>query len=66
MTTEQKYAELLKEVGELLHEKNNKIIVQKFQIEELERQLRTAQDTIIQLNIELNKEYAKNEVQHSN
>ena len=46
MNAEQKYGEVIKELGDVLHKKNNEIMVQKFQIEELTRLLK-AVDTYV-------------------
>lgn len=43
MTTEQKYAEVLKELGELLQSKNTTIQVQSWQIDSLKKQLAVAE-----------------------
>lgn len=40
MTESQKYSELLKEVGQLLKEKNDRIAVLEWQIEGLERKVK--------------------------
>lgn len=39
MTSEQKYAELLKELGEILMRKNDKISVLEWQVEDLKKKL---------------------------
>ena len=44
MTTEQKYSEVLKELGELLANKNCTISTQKWQIEELTAKLAAAEE----------------------
>lgn len=46
MTDEQKYAELLREIGRLIHEKNDTLIIQQFQIDDLKKQLADAKKRI--------------------
>lgn len=46
MTDEQKYAELLREIGKLIHEKNDMLIIQQFRIDDLKRQLAESQKHI--------------------
>lgn len=49
MTDEQKYAELLKEIGQNIREKNDQICVLQIRLSNLERELKTANETIIEL-----------------
>lgn len=57
MNAEQKYGEVIKELGDVLQKKNNEIIVQKYQIEELTRLLKAAEEKIEKLR----KENTENE-----
>lgn len=41
---EKKYSTLLQEIGELLERKNNEIVVLKYQLEELKKKLRDAEN----------------------
>ena len=43
MTTEQKYLEVLKALGELIAKKDDEIICLKYQVEKLEKQLKQAE-----------------------
>ena len=43
MTNEQKYSELLREIGALLADKNTTISCQRYQIDELEQRLKMAE-----------------------
>lgn len=44
MTNEQKYSALLRELGEVLQDKNTTISCQRWQIEELEKKLAAAEE----------------------
>lgn len=46
MTEENKYSALLKEIGALLTQKNDRIMFQEFEISDLKRKLETAEKTI--------------------
>lgn len=46
MTDDQKYSEILKELGELISQKNMYIATREFQIENLKRQLEVAENKI--------------------
>lgn len=49
MQSEEKYGELLKEIGALLAQKNEKIMFKEFETADLKKKLETAEETIIQL-----------------
>lgn len=49
MTDEQKYSAVLKELGELLQDKNTTISCQRWQIEELQEKLAAAERHIVEM-----------------
>lgn len=55
MNENEKYQELLKEIGRVLKEKNDQICIQAFQISDLRKKLETAEKEIEELRKETNK-----------
>lgn len=57
MSDEKKYLELLKEIGRIIKEKNDEIIINTFRVDDLKKRLADAEKTID----ELRKENTENE-----
>ncbi len=56
MSDEQKYNELLKEIGQSIKSKNDTICILNFKVSNLERELKEAHKTIEELRKEKNKD----------